>query len=308
MTHNVILVADPGIDTAFAIALALHDPELNVLGVAATAGNVAADQATKNVQIIVEQTDPPRWPRLGAALPVEYDMDGRRLHGPDGLGGSSFPCARLHHCHPSDKLLTDLVRQHPKDVTVVVLGPLTVLARAFDRDPELPGLVQRLVCVGGAWHEPGDVGAVTEFHFLCDPVSARQVIRSGVPLLLLPLDVTRKMLFAPTDLLELPCADSNTCTFLRKIVPFGIGAASSLYGVEGFHLHDVLGVLAVSNSGVLTTKPLTIDIETRGELTRGMCVVDARRERTAAANVELAVSVEVEPVRAYFDRLLRRAQ
>src|SRR5262249_33091261 len=146
MTRKVVLVADPGIDGAFAATLALFDPQLEILGIAATAGNVPAEQATRNVQIVVEQVDPPRWPRVGAALPVEYDVDGTRLHGPGGLGGVTFPCAQLHHQHSSDKLLIDLVRQYAKEVTVVVMGPLTVLARAFDRDAELPSLVQRLVC------------------------------------------------------------------------------------------------------------------------------------------------------------------
>src|SRR5262249_40587906 len=162
-------------------------------GLAATAGNVSAEQATKNVHILVEQLDPARWPRLGAALPVEYDVDGTRLHGATGLGGVDFPCARLHHPHPADKLLIDLVRQYPKEVTVVVLGPLTAVARALDRDPELPSLVHRLVCVGGAWHEPGNASAVAEFHFYCDPPAARQVVRCGAPLTLIPLDVARKL-------------------------------------------------------------------------------------------------------------------
>src|ERR671935_3148378 len=100
MARKVIFVNDPGIDGAFATALALLDPDLDVLGLAATAGNVGADQATQNVHILVEQLDPPRWPRFGAALPVEYELDGTRLHGANGLGGLSFPCAELHHLHP----------------------------------------------------------------------------------------------------------------------------------------------------------------------------------------------------------------
>src|SRR5437870_267302 len=230
MTHKLLLVADPGIDGAFAITLALFDPDLEVLGLAATAGNVTAEQATKNVHILVEQLDPPRWPRLGTALPVEYEVDGTRLHGPGGLGGVSFPCVRLHHPHTSDKVILDLVRQYPKDVTVVVLGPLTVLARAIDRDPELPALVQRLVCVGGAWHEPGNASAVAEFHFFCDPAAARQVLRCGAPLTLIPLDVTRKVLFSPSDLLELEAVDTRCSRFLRQILPHGIRATSNLYG------------------------------------------------------------------------------
>src|SRR6516162_4161151 len=116
MASKVVLITDPGIDGAFAVALALHDPDLDVLGLAATAGNVKADQATRNAQILIEQLDPPRWPRLGAALPGDYDTDATKLHGPGGLGGVEFPCAQLHHAHPADKLISDLVRLHPKEV------------------------------------------------------------------------------------------------------------------------------------------------------------------------------------------------
>src|SRR5437868_4766656 len=172
MMRKVIVIADPGIDGAFAVALALRDPELDVLGVAASAGNVSAEQATKNVQTLVEQIDPPRWPRLGAALPIDYDVDRTRLHGPGGLGGVEFPCAQLHHQHSSDKLLIDLVRQNPDEVTLISLGPLTVLARAFDRHPELAGGVQRLVCVGGTGHAPGNARAVGEVHLCCGPTSS----------------------------------------------------------------------------------------------------------------------------------------
>src|SRR4029077_1670495 len=128
MSRKAILISDPGIDGAYAVALALHDPEIDVLGLAATAGNVTAEQATKNVHILIEQIDPRRWPRLGAALPVEYDIDGTRLHGPGGLGGIEFPCAQLHHPHSSDKVVIDLVRQFPKEATVICMGPVTVLA------------------------------------------------------------------------------------------------------------------------------------------------------------------------------------
>jgi inosine-uridine nucleoside N-ribohydrolase len=307
MARKVILVADPGIDGAFAVALALNDPDIEVLGLAATAGNVSADQATQNVHILVEQVDPPRWPRVGAALPVEYDVDGLRLHGPGGLGGTSFPCAELHHTHPSDKLICDLVRQHPKETTIIVMGPLTVLARALDRDAELPSLVERIICLGGAWHEPGNASAVAEFHFYCDSVSARQVLRCGAPLTLIPLDVTRKLVLSPTDLLQLPAPDSRTCKFLRQIIPFGIRATAGLHGIEGFHLKDVLGIAAVALPAVVSVKPMAVDVETRGELTRGMSVVDARWGGTAKANVDLAVGIEIEPIRRYMEQILSSA-
>jgi len=304
MTHKLILVADPGIDGAFAVTLALFDPEIDILGLAATAGNVAHEQATRNVHILIEQLDPPRWPRLGAALPVEYEVDGTDLHGANGLGGVEFPCAQLHHPHPSDKLIVDLVRQNPKEVTIVTLGPLTVLARAMDLFPDLPSQVQRIVCVGGALNEPGNAGPVSEFHFFCDPLAARQVLRCGAPITLLPLDLMRKVLFSPTDLLELPAPDSRRCQFLRKIVPFAIGASSRLYGVEGFHLKDVLGVVAVAMRGAIATRPMVVDVETRGELTRGMSVVDNRPEQRSQPNVDVGVGVDVAAVRDYIQRIL----
>jgi inosine-uridine nucleoside N-ribohydrolase len=302
MAHKVVVICDPGIDGAFAVALALQDRDFNILGIAATAGNVAAEQATRNVHIVVEQIDPNCWPRLGAALPVEYELDGVRLHGPKGLGNTDLPCAQLHHQHSSDKLILDLVKQHPKEVTLLCLGPLTVLARALDREPDLPALIRRLVCVGGTWHEPGNAGPVSEFHFSCDPAAARQVLRSGIPLTLIPLDVSRRIIFAPTDLLRLP--PSRSGNFLRQVLPYGIAATANMYGIEGFHLKDVLGVIAVAVPHAIKTRSVAADVELRGELTRGMCVIDQRVGQRGAPNVDLAIEVNSPAVREYIDRVL----
>jgi inosine-uridine nucleoside N-ribohydrolase len=306
MAHKVVLLADPGIDTAFAIALATQDPNLDVLGLAASAGNVSAEQATQNVHIVIEQVDPPRWPRIGTALPVQYNMDGTRLHGTGGLGGVSFPCARPHQKHPADKLVIDLVRQHPNEITLVCLGPLTTLARAIDRDPELPALVRRVVCLGGTLNEPGNAGPVSEFHFACDPAAAQQVLHCGAPITLVPLDAMRKSLFAPTDLLHPSATESRTCAFLRQIVAFGIGATSNLYGIEGFHLKDVLGVVAVSEPGALTTKQMVVDVETRGERTWGMSIFDLRPWTKATPNVDCVTGVDAAAVHRYVEQGLDR--
>ncbi len=306
MARKVVLVTDLGIDGAFATALALHDPGLEVLGVAATAGNVTAEEATRNVHVLIEQTDPPRWPRLGAALPIVYDVNAVNLHGPGGLGGVAFPCAQLHHQHPADKLIIDLVRQNPHEVAVVLMGPATAFARAMDRDAELAGLVDRVVFVGGSWHEPGDASAVAEFHFYCDPAAARQVLNCGAPLTLIPLDVTRKLVFAPADLLQMPWPHTEVHQFLRRIVPFGIGTTSSLFGVEGLYLHDVLALLPLTQTGIVSTRPVYADVETRGELTRGMSVFDVRWSCTAKPNIDLAVGVNVPEARQYIHNTLQQ--
>jgi inosine-uridine nucleoside N-ribohydrolase len=304
MARKLIMVTDPGIDGAFAVALALQDPELDLLGLAATAGNVSAEQATRNVHILIEQLDPPRWPRLGAALPLDFGIDAVKLHGSGGLGGVDFPCAQLHHPHPSDKLISDLLHLHPNEVSIVLMGPVSTFARVLDRDAEAATLVDRLIIVGGSWHEPGDASAVAEFHFFCDPPAARQVLRCGAPITLLPLDVTRKLLFAPTELLALPDSESRTTRFLRQIVPYGISGAASLYGIEGFYLQDVLGLIPLVMPSALTTRPVYADVELRGELTRGMSVFDVRWGVPPKPNVELATGVDIAAVRQYVQRIL----
>lgn len=307
MPRKIVIVADPGIDTAFAVALALNDPNLDVLGLLPTAGNVSAEQATANVHTLIDVIDPPKWPKLATALPARYDADGTALHGPGGLGGVSFPSATRHTLHPADKVLCELAHEHPRQVTVVNLGPLTTLATALDRDPTLPAVLDQTVVVGGAWAVPGNAGPVAEFHVHLDPDAAKRVLHGELHPLLIPLDVTRKLVFSPSDLLELPNPDSRTCQFLRKIAPFGIRASSNLYGIEGFHLKDVLGTVAVAVPALVSSEPHYVDVETRGELTRGMTVVDARPSRTAAPNCRMATGVSVTEVREYIVKVLKQA-
>lgn len=306
MPRKVIIVADPGIDTAFAIALALHDPNLDVVGLLPCAGNVSASRACANIQILVSQLDPLKWPRTSAAIPVEYDMDGTALHGPDGLGGINLPITERHQNLPADKVLCELAREYPREVSVICLGPATTLARAIDRDPELPGLLDRVVLIGGCWKDPGNAGPVSEFHFYLDPESARRTIKTGLHPLIVPLDITRRLILSPSELLELPKPESRTCQFLRQIIPFGIRASSHLYGIEGFHLKDVLGIAALALPGSITTEEQTVDIETRGELTRGMLVVDGRRN-ALRPTAQIGTEVAVGEIRQYIDRILRHA-
>ena len=114
----------------------------------------------------------------------------------------------------------------------------------------------------------------------------------------------RKVLFSPTDLLELPAPDSRVCRFLPQIAPFAIGASSQVYGIEGFHLKDVLGIAAVALRNVISTRPMCVNVETRGELTRGMTVVDARREHEPKPNVDMGVGVDATAVRTYMRTIL----
>ncbi len=158
-------------------------------------------------------------------------------------------------------------------------------------------MLLRLICLGGTLHEPGNAGPVSEFHFCCDPLAAHKVLRSGMSITLIPLDVMRRVLFSPKDLLGLPADHSRACAFLRQIVAFGIAATSNLYGIEGMYLKDVLGVVAAAVPEALRTRPMSVDVEMRGDLTRGMTVFDQRPWERVVPNVELAMEVDGLQVR-----------
>jgi inosine-uridine nucleoside N-ribohydrolase len=304
MTRKILIVADPGIDSAVAISLAVTDPDLEVVGLAATAGNVVAERATCSLHALVEYLDPPRWPRFGAALPINYERTATDLHGPDGLGGMSFPEVPLHHPAPSDKLIADLAREHNGELTLVCLGPLSVVARALDRDPELPRQLSGMVVVGGARHEPGDSSAVAEFHFWCDPEAARQVLHCGASVTLVPLDVSRKLVISPNEIRQLPSAETRTGLLLRKVIQGGLSTTAGLFGIEGVYLSAVLGVAAVACPQALTLKPVPADVETRGDLTRGMSVFDTRWAASTRPNVDLVVDVDLARVWQYVQQRL----
>lgn len=308
MSQKIVIIADPGIDTAFALALAMQDSELDVVGLIPTAGNISPEQATRNTTVIVEQIDPPKWPRIAQALPIPCEHDGELLHGPGGLGGVDFPYVATRHQNPADELLVELIRAEPNEVSLLILGPCTPVATAFERDPELSGLVDRIVISGGTWREPGNAGPATEFHFACDPLAARQVIRAEKPhVTVVPLDVTRKLIFSPTDLTVFPKPETRTARFLARIAAFGIGSCSNLYGVEGFYMEDVVALAALRLPRAFGFHEVWLDVETRGELTSGMSVIDNRPGFAPPPNVFLTTEIEPNLIRTWVEGILQHA-
>ena len=309
MARKVILDVDPGIDDALALVMALFDPRLDVLAVTAVAGNVEAEQATRNVQAIVEQLDPPRLPRFGAASEPDggYLADTRRIFGADGLGNAGFQVAELHHLHPSDKLIAEIVRAAPGEVTIVALGPLTNVARAFQRDPGLAPLVGELIMMGGTVNTGGNVTPAAEFNMYCDPPSARAVFRSLVTKTLVPLDVTNKVVMTYGLLDELPAEETKVGGFLRKIVPFTFRAHHRELGLEGIYVHDAVALTAVLHPELFGRESLAGDVETTGELTAGATIFDQRQPPGWRCNMEVALQVDVSAVKDCIVRGLQAA-
>ena len=191
MPQKIIIDADPGIGDALAIALALLDPDLDVIGLTAVGGEVSAVQAGRNLQSVVEALDPPKWPRIGLAdsgqrlqeAEVEFEESPawqqrqRCLNGPDGLGDWTPTVADLHHPKDAPKLLTELVRQYPHEIMLLTLGPLTNLALACDRDAEFFSHLLGVVSLAGAVTAPGNITAAAEFNVLHHPEAARLVLK-----------------------------------------------------------------------------------------------------------------------------------
>jgi purine nucleosidase len=304
MARKVILDVDPGVDDAMALCLALFDPRLEVVAVTAVGGNVSPERANRNLQMIVEYLDPPRWPRLGMAtapdsgLPVE----GRLGHGIDSLEGIEFTVAERQHLLPAEKVICDQVRAAPHQVTIVALGPLTNIARAFLRDPELPALVNRIVITGGTLNGPGNITPAAEFNIYCDAHSAQAVFRSPSTKTLVPLDVTNRVTLSYDLFNRLPDESKKIGRFLRTILPSAFRGYRQQFGLEGIHVHDSVGLMAAMHPDLFAAKGMAGDVETVGELTLGATVFDRRRVPTWRHNMEVVVDMQADQVA---DELLR---
>ena len=295
MARKILLDVDPGIADAMALCFALGDPRLDVVAVTATGGNVTPDQATRNVQALVEQLDPKRWPRLGAADPDQIlRSDGRQLYGEDGLCGAEIRVAELHHLHPSKKVIADEIRFAPGDVTIIAGGPLSNIAAALKREPDLAIQVGHLIIVGGTYQGPGDVTAAAEFNIFCDAQAAQFVFRLPLTKTLLPLDVSSSVALDFDFLDQLPKDSTRTGRVLRAILPAAYRAFRRKLGVEGIFVPEAMAVVAALHPELITTEPKHCDVEIAGELTHGATVFDRRRNASAQANMDVVVDLDTE--------------
>jgi purine nucleosidase len=235
----LIIDCDPGIDDAVALTLALFDPRVEVLAVTTVAGNVPADQATANAQAIVSFLDPPRLPRLGAASAEPLLLPRpASVHGPDGLGGLELPRVPLHGGHASEKVIWETIKAHPREVTILALGPLTNLSRVLQRDPGIAELIGAIVACGGTVHAAGNATAVADFNFSCDPAAARHVVREPVTKTLVPLETTSQVVYEFDLLDRLPRDFTRAGKILRPMLGHAFRAQRQLLGSEGIRPHS----------------------------------------------------------------------
>jgi purine nucleosidase len=309
MTRKVIIDCDPGIDDAVALCLALFDPRLEVLAITATAGTVDAPQATLNVQAILSQLDPAKYPRIGVASPptdAPVWGDGE-LNGAAGLGEFRYePSDRQRH-HPSDKVISELLRRYPNEITLICLGPLTNIARTFQRDPSVIKLVDKLIISGGSVTQVGNVTPAAEFNMFFDPPSAQAVFQSATTKSLVPLDVTEPVTFG-VDLLEkLPSRQTAAGKLLHPMLQYAFRTSHQQLGREVIPLYDPVTLIAALEPSLFGWSQMAGAVESRGELTRGATVFDRRARPQWPMNMEVARRVDSSEVQARIVHGLRCA-
>ena len=293
MPRKVLLDIDPVVDGAVAICLALADPKLEVLAVTATGGAVSPEQATRNVQAIIEQLDPPRWPRIGAASPNQtLRTDARYLYGPDGFCGARLPVAEMVHNRTAIKVLGDEVRAAPGDVTIIATGPLSNIASLLQSDPDIGTQIGHLIILGGADRVSGNVTSAAEFNMYCDPDSAKVVLRSQVTMTLVPLDITQQLVFGYDFLEGFRHSASPTGRLLEQLLPGAYNAHRQRLGLEGVYLHDVIAMVVAIHPELFTTERVSVDVETAGDITTGATIFDRRRVPDSQPNVDCVTDID----------------
>ncbi|WP_299545879.1 nucleoside hydrolase [uncultured Tateyamaria sp.] len=306
--RKIIIDTDPGQDDAVAILLALGSPEdVEVLGITAVAGNVPLDLTAKNACIICElagKTDIPVF--AGCDRPLGRDLvTAEHVHGKTGLDGPSLPAPvmAVQEQHAVDFLI-DTVRAHDAGtVTVCPLGPLTNIATAFQHAPDIVEKVQQIVLMGGAYFEVGNITPAAEFNIYVDPEAADIVFKSGVDIVVMPLDVTHKALVTQ------PRNDA----FRALGTPVGIAVAEMTdfferfdkekYGSAGAPLHDPCVTAYLIRPDLFTGRHINVEIETSSDLTMGMTVADWWRVTDRSANAMFIGDIDAD---GFFDLLTER--
>ena len=303
-TKKIIIDCDPGIDDAVAIVAAFAIPDIEVLAITAVEGCVDANRVTANLENIVEVIDPPKRPRLGAAGIADNAtaVDTRYLHGDDGLGNVNLEGSTHLNRVSSDKLIVDLVRQHPGDVSVICLGPLTNISNALLREPSIATTIDRLFMVGGSLNGIGNITPTAEFNMYFDPQSARDVFKSAIAKTLIPLDVTSRVDFG----LEFynKVSKSNCPEFLKSSLQHLFQTYRQQLGRESILLNDAVGMVAALTPSYLETSDYAGDVECDGELTRGMTIFDRRSHREFRENMEVGTMLDADATRNLIERLI----
>lgn len=278
MTRKIIIDTDPGQDDAVAILLALASPELEVLGLTCVAGNVPLDLTVRNARIVCELAGRPGTRVFaGCDRPLQRPLiTAEYVHGKTGLDGITLPDPKMpvQDQHAVDFLIDTLRREPAGSVTLVPIGPLTNIATAMQRAPDIIGRIAQIVLMGGGCFEGGNVTPAAEFNIHVDPQAAAIVFGAGVALSVMPLDVTHKALTTRPRIEALRALPGRVGPAVADLTDFFERFDMQKYGSQGAPLHDPCTIAWLLKPDLFSGRQINVEIETQSELTMGMTVAD----------------------------------
>lgn len=277
MARPIIIDTDPGQDDAVALLLALASPEeLEVLGITTVAGNVPLDLTTRNALMMVELAGRSDVPvHAGCDRPMTRTLvTAEFVHGKTGIDGADLPepGAAPAPAHAVDFIIETL-RQH-RGVTLCALGPLTNLGTALRQAPDITSSVERIVLMGGGFSEGGNTTPAAEFNIYVDPEAADIVFTTGIPLVMMPLDVTHRALTSDARIEAFRGLGNAAGTATAGMLEFFERYDKERYGTAGAPLHDPTVIAYLLQPELFGGRECFVAIETTSELTMGMTVVD----------------------------------
>lgn len=265
----LILDVDTGIDDALALALAVGDPGAELIAVTTVAGNVDVEQATANTLRVLDFLGAQHVPvHRGASKPLVRELrDARHFHGRDGLGEAPIPASqRQAELERGPAAIIRLARERPGEIVLVCLGPLTNLAIALNVAPDLPSYLRRIVIMGGAFRQPGNVTAHAEFNIYVDPEAAADVFAvRNLDVTVLGLDVTHQVALPKAVWDDAARREGAAAQLVAAICPW----METHHGKTGMFLHDPMAVAAALDPALVTCRAWSVTVscaqETRGE-------------------------------------------
>jgi inosine-uridine nucleoside N-ribohydrolase len=325
--HLVIYDTDPGVDDAMALYYALAHPAIELLGITTSYGNVTVQQATANALYLTQITGRAAHAAIqvaqGASAPLVKHAEAPpgNIHGADGLGNlpSRVPTTRGADPRSAAQFIVAMARQHPGQITLVPVGPLTNLAQALALEPRLPQLIKQVVLMGGSIAAPGNVSPVAEANIWNDPHAADQVLTAGFALTMVGLDVTYQVML-PVTLFEAIASHHRhpaTDTLLHAVrfyAQFYGSRFAHISGFNGCYGHDVLAFICLTHPELFGFDTGPTRVVTDG-IAQGQTIMKRQGFmqypqsgwEASLPNITACMTVDVAAVTAVLDATLRSA-
>lgn len=300
---KVILDTDPGIDDALAFILLKAMPEISLQAITVTHGNTSVEKCTTNALKLVELLGMQDVPvAMGATEPLVRALSiAEETHGDTGLGHAILPEPKTQVIQENAaNLIIDIVNANPGEITILCIGPVTNLALALLKEPRLRKKIKNVVSMAGTIHYPGNATPSSEYNVFCDPESFDILLRSGIDLTIIPLDVTYQCLFTKAHIARLDGAREDIRTFIDRSTAFYMEFHAEYQGIQGCAINDPLAAAILVKPDLVTFRDYYVDIELHGEFTTAKISADHFNASGKAPNAKVAMEVNVDLFMDFF--------